>query len=173
MNDKFLTVYAVLDDNTQKELARIQGEIKKLGLVGSQTEMPFHISLGSFPTDKESELIDRIQDVCQKISSFEITLNSISSFGTRVLFVEPEINQNLLNLRKIFNNDVNNFNWHAHITLFIDDLGGQFEKAKAVAENLFKLKVKAKIERICMGEFFPKRDIIEENLSKDYYEQKF
>ena len=43
MNDKFLTVYAVLDDQTQKELAKIQGEIKKLGFVGSQTNMPCRV----------------------------------------------------------------------------------------------------------------------------------
>jgi len=173
MNDKFLTVYAILDDQTQKELAKIQGEIKKLGLVGSQTNMPFHISLGSYKADMESELIEKIKQVCKENMCFDLNLSKINSFGSRVLFVEPEINQNLLDLRKIFNHDFNpNFDWHAHITLFIDDLGGQFEQAKEIASKLF-VKSQAKIVGISMGEFFPKRDIVEENLQKDNYEQKF
>ena len=175
MNKKFLTVFAVFDDKTQQILNKIQQEILKLGLKGSQTmDIPFHISLGTYETEDEAQLVSKIKEVCDANSSFGLDLTKVNSFGTRVLFIEPKVNDKLLNLRNLFNHDINkNLQWHAHATLFIDDLGGQFEQAKQIALNLFKEEINAKIVRLSMGEFFPKRIIIEENLQKDNYEHKF
>lgn len=166
MNKKFLTVFVVFDDKTQQILNKIQQEILKLGLKGSQTiDIPFHISLGTYETEDEAELVSKIKEVCDANSSFGLDLTKVNSFGTRVLFIEPEVNDELLNLRNLFNHDINkNLQWHAHATLFIDDLGGQFEQAKEIAEKLFKKKIKAKIVGIQMGEFFPTRMIIAKSL---------
>lgn len=47
--DKFLTVYAVFDKETQQKLKIMQDEVIKLGNEGTQTMgILFHISLGSF-----------------------------------------------------------------------------------------------------------------------------
>ena len=152
----------------------IQEEIKNSGLIGSQTDMPFHISIGSYETDNEQELMQRIQTLSKNFAMFDITLKEVGWFGSRVLFIQPEVNDELFKLRSIFNNDINkSFDWHAHATLFIDEIGGQFEQAKEIALKLFKEELNAKIVKICMGEFFPKRIIIEENLQKEQYEQKF
>ena len=64
--DKFLTVFAVFDDSTQALLQSWQDDIFASGLVGTQTMgIPFHISLGSFPTNMEEELEERIKKVCE------------------------------------------------------------------------------------------------------------
>ena len=46
-SDKFLTVFAVFDDETQRKLKDIQNNILSLGEKGTQTmDIPFHITLG-------------------------------------------------------------------------------------------------------------------------------
>ena len=82
MQKKFLTVFAVFDNETQKKLNSLQEKILSTGLVGTQTmDIPFHISLGSFPVEMEEELKQRIKEVCLNYFSFEILLEQINSFS--------------------------------------------------------------------------------------------
>ena len=63
-NKKFLTVMAVFDDKTQQTLAQIQSDI--IGQVGEGTQtmgIPFHLTLGSYPVEMQSEIVDRIKSV--------------------------------------------------------------------------------------------------------------
>ena len=56
MKEKFLMVLAVLDEETQEKLKKLQNKIIfECESKGSQTiNIPFHISLGSFPlADKD------------------------------------------------------------------------------------------------------------------------
>ena len=75
---KFLTVFAVFDDETQQKLKILQDKIlDNNNSRGKQTmDIPFHISLGSFPTSEESALQDKIGKVCANIESFDIQLNN-------------------------------------------------------------------------------------------------
>ena len=94
--EKFLTVYAVLDNCSQQKLAHLQSELFKLGDFGTQTmDIPFHISLGSFPVEDEQELTKRIEEVSLDYHKFNIKLNRINHFNDAVLFVEPEITLDL------------------------------------------------------------------------------
>ena len=62
--DKFLTVFAVFDDDSQQKLKAFQDSVLDLGYSGTQTmDIPFHISLGSFKTEAEQELTARIRDL--------------------------------------------------------------------------------------------------------------
>ena len=56
-NKKFLTVFAVFDDNTQYKLNMLKQIISHNNIVGNMiTDIPFHISLGSYPLDMKEEL---------------------------------------------------------------------------------------------------------------------
>ena len=56
MSDKALYIMAGYDDKTEKYLANIQNKLYENGYIGTHTKnLPQHITLGSFPTDKEEE----------------------------------------------------------------------------------------------------------------------
>ncbi len=101
MKDKFLTVYAVLDESTQQKLKSIQDRLRDMGYIGKQlTDIPFHITLGSFPLEYKEVLSEKIASVCSATSKFSINLKGINHFSNKVLFVEPEENGHLTKLHK-------------------------------------------------------------------------
>lgn len=162
---KFLTVFAVFDDKTQQELKKLQNKIINTNnSQGKQTmDIPFHISLGSFPTSEESNLQSKVLEVCNTNQGFEISLSKIGFFGDKVVFAEPIVNEELIKLHSLFdNNYADGFSWHAHSTLFIDDNEDNVKLAKKVAIENFK-PINAKIVGIQLGEFFPTRMIIEKD----------
>lgn len=164
--DKFLTVFAVFDSMTQHKLKTLQDEVISLGYLGTQTmDIPFHISLGSFKVEYEQELKAKIKEVCSQKCEFEINLNKVNHFENRVLFIEPEVNLMLNELHSLFDgNFADGFPWHAHTTIFCG-IEEQVIKAQERLNNIFK-PVRAKITGIQMGEFFPTKMIISEELCK-------
>lgn len=160
-SEKFLTVYAVFDDDTQHILYQLQRLIlKNNSSKGIQTmDIPFHISLGSFPTSEELMLKNRLCDICASTKSFNIQLNGINHFDNRVVFAEPETNTELIKLHEQFdNNYANGFPWHAHATLFMDNCEDNVNKALMIAAENFT-PIQAKIVGLQLGEFFPTRII--------------
>ncbi|MDE6659498.1 MAG: hypothetical protein K2K01_05240 [Eubacterium sp.] len=165
--DKFLTVFAVLDDVAQRELKTLQDRVLSLGYSGTQTmDIPFHISLGSFKVEDERELKVKIKEVCSQKYEFEINLNKVNHFNNRVLFIEPEENIKLNCLHDLFDsNFADGFPWHAHVTIFCGS-ENQVMETKKCLNDIFK-PIKAKITGIQMGEFFPTRMIIKESFTND------
>lgn len=161
MNDKkFLTVMAVFDDETQAKLAEIQSRIIENVGCGTQTMgIPFHLTLGSYPTDKEREVVAQIEKIASGAKSFEVLLVEYSTFSDRVLFLEPTKPQELLDLRKAFECDyANGFDWVPHATLFCGE-ADEVIKAKSHLPKICEL-IRTKIVGIELGEFFPPRKII-------------
>ena len=75
--EKFLTIYAVFDEETQRKLNKIQQEIEAKYPAGSQTRgIPFHISLGSFPVEEKAALIGRIGKWIEELKPFSIELEA-------------------------------------------------------------------------------------------------
>ena len=82
MSNKALYVLAGYDDKTEKYLSNIQNKLYERGFTGTHTKnIPQHITLGSFSTDKESELKNLLQKVSKQTKPFEITFNHIGIFG--------------------------------------------------------------------------------------------
>ena len=166
--DKFLTVFAVFDNQTQLKLKALQEIIiENAKSKGTQSrDIPFHITLGSFPTSQEKELTERIERVCSLTKCFDIDLTHVNFFGSRVVFIEPSVNESLIKLHNEFdNNYANGFDWHAHATLFIDERQEVVDKIKPIAIQCFK-PMKSRIVGVQMGEFFPTRMITEKDLLK-------
>ena len=164
MDRKFLTVFAVFDLQTQSKLKLWQDAVLKKGNCGTQTmDIPFHISLGSFPIECEQELILRIKDICSKKNKFKINLQKVNKFGNSVLFVQPENSEELFYLHSLFDNNYpNGFEWHAHATIFCGE-----DEEVLLAENVLNGQFEpftATVTSIAMGEFFPTRMIIDETL---------
>ncbi|MDE6551061.1 MAG: 2'-5' RNA ligase family protein [Clostridia bacterium] len=97
---------------------------------------------------------------------FEIELLKIKDFNHKVMFIKPQINDELLNLHKTFNgNYADNYKWVPHITVFCGNRL-QVIRAKKYIKTEFT-PFTATIAAIEMGEFFPAKTIINCPLQAD------
>ena len=153
-NTKFLTVMACLDDKSQQLLTSLQNKLIQGGLAVNTSEVPFHVSLGSFPTNELDSVLQTMEQVSQSFEKFTLTLNTYSHFNDRVLFLQPEQSDNLLALHKHFDcNYADGFPWHAHVTLLIGD-EAQVRKAKSILGELPQ-PIHVSVTSLLVGEFFP------------------
>ena len=157
MSNKALYIMAGYDDKTEKYLSSIQNKLYECGFIGTHTKnIPQHITLGSFSLDKESELKNLLQELSVQIKPFEITFNHIGVFGgSRVLFVAPDPNYKLLELKERFGDS---YNWTPHTTMIIDNSDTIFE-ALPIVMNEFTAFA-GKITSLHLYEFFPTRHIL-------------
>lgn len=154
MGEQFLTVYAILDERTQSILQSWRSELNNAGIVGTQTDIPFHISLGSYPTDCADELMSAIDTAAKETAPFPIDLPRLNDFGGRVLFAEPEVCPGILQLRKRFDHDYpTQFPYHPHCTLLMDT-PERVERARELLQPLFS-PLQAQVVSLELGRFFP------------------
>ena len=79
---KALYVLAGYDDNTEKYLSGIQNKLYESGFVGTQTKnIPMHTTLGSFPCEKEEELVEYLKKLSAEEKAFDVTFNHVGMFG--------------------------------------------------------------------------------------------
>ncbi|MFT4004391.1 MAG: 2'-5' RNA ligase [Lacrimispora sp.] len=163
MEKKILCVMVGYDDNTERYLADMQNKLYEKGFIGTHTKgLPQHITLGTFPIEEETKLIDLVIRISQKIRPFDITFNHIGVFnGSEVLFVAPDPNSNLFNLKKDFGES---YNWTPHTTMLIDKPENIYAALPVLAES-FK-SFQGSIQNIHLYEFWPSRHILSRTFSK-------
>ncbi|RDY27321.1 2'-5' RNA ligase [Romboutsia weinsteinii] len=164
MEGKLLYVMAQYDEETEAKFNKIQKALYDAGFVGTQTpNFPKHITLGSFDLDKESELIDKVKEICSNTKKIKMSFDSMGLFGMEVLFIAPTVTHELLDLQENFNyNHQNNYNWVAHTTLLVDNPEVIQKSLPIVAQNFSSFS--GYIESISLYEFSPSRFILEEKL---------
>ncbi len=157
MAEKALYILAGYDDVTEKRLSEIQNLLYTEGFTGTHTKnIPQHITLGSFPTEKEQELVSDLKLLSKTASSFEVTFNHVGIFGgSRVLFIAPDSNEKLLRLKEHFGSA---YNWTPHTTMLIDTPDTIY-KALPFVMNSFS-SFSGKITTLHLYEFFPTRHIL-------------
>ena len=167
MADKSLYVLAGYDSQTEKYLSEMQNKLYELGFFGSQTkDIPMHFTLGSYSIEQEEELKKRLEDVAREHNAFEVSFNHIGLFKlpeSEVLFVAPEVNSDLLNLKDNFRDSNDKFEWSAHTTLLID-IPETIHKAIPIVMDEFSA-FKGKVTTLYLYEFWPTRHISKVNLS--------
>jgi hypothetical protein len=129
-------------------------------LVGRQTKnIPYHFTLGNYDISQESRLIVELKSICDVTSEIELRLDHIGLFGLNVLFIEPNMNFELLSLQKSFFNSCGNgyHPWAAHATLLMDE-PENILKALQIISQEFK-PIHSRIVSIGLYEFFPTRFI--------------
>ena len=160
---KALYVLAGYDDNTEKYLSGIQNKLYESGFVGTQTKnIPMHTTLGSFPCEKEEELVEYLKKLSAEEKEFDVTFNHVGMFGGgAVLFVAPDANHRLLNLKEKFGDS---YNWAAHTTMIIDKPDVVYKAIPVVMESFSAFA--GKVDTLHLYEFFPTRHIISVKLAK-------
>lgn len=162
MDKKFLCVMAGYDANTESVLSDLQKRLYESGYVGEHTKnLPQHITLGSFETSREMELKELIKAAAERTKAFPITFNHIGIFGgSKVLFIAPDINRKLLELKENFGPS---YDWTPHTTMLIDHPETIYRALPVIADH-FKA-FEGRIENLYLYEFWPTRFIAEEELT--------
>ena len=161
MENKSLYVLAGYDGITDSILANLQQQLFARGFLGSQTpDIPSHITLGSFDTSREAELIGKVQAVAKDTGPIKITFSHVGIFGgAKVLFVAPDTNHRLLTMKEEFGDSDQ---WAPHTTMLIDEPEVIFRAMPVLLEH-FKA-FSGCIEYLYLYEFWPARLILREKL---------
>lgn len=158
--EKHLYILACLDEDTARSMESIQQSIRGLGLTGHQTSnIPFHLTLARFHPTQEATLLDRLREICDTTPAILLSFNSLGLFGLHVLFLAPNPCEPLLALHKAASTGsvADHAEWTPHATLWIDEPENLLHALPVTADKFRHLD--ARIDRLCLYEFFPTRFI--------------
>jgi len=160
MAEKFLTLMADFDNDTQQRMSGWYNALKEAGFTGTQTPgLPFHISMAMFPLDKEMEAIELMRKAAAGFSWLPVHISHIGMFaGGKVLFGAPEMNAKLISLHDACEMDTNQKNpWTPHVTVLIDEPETVYAALSVFVKSFYPFV--GKITRLHLCAFWPKREI--------------
>lgn len=168
MAEEFLTLMADLDEESQKILSGWYEKLREQGFTGVQTQnLPFHISMGSFSLDKESEVVEEMKKLSDRFPVIPVHISHIGLFeGGRVLYAAPDMNPaGLLDLRQaIQTQTAEKYPWTPHCTIMIDD-ADTIQKALPILVDNFHTFM-ARVTKLHLCAFWPTREIATVYLGK-------
>ena len=168
MAEQFLTLMADLDDSSQEIMSAWYKSLQDAGFKGTQTpDLPFHISLGSFPLEKEQEAAELTAKIAGEFSPIPVHISHIGIFAPgKVLFGSPERNAELDKLHSAC--DIypdKQRSWTPHVTVLIDE-PEIICKALPVFLKSFH-PFAGQVTRLHLCAFWPTREILSVGLSRD------
>ena len=160
MAESFLCLMADLDEGVQKNMTAWYEELQKAGFTGTQTpNLPYHISLATYPLEMENEVLANVKEVASEFSQVEVHLSHIGMFaGGQVLFAAPERNPELDKLQEACQMGVpQQYGFTPHTTILIDDP----EVVHAALPTIVKSfrPMTGRITRLHLCAFWPTREI--------------
>lgn len=156
MENKFLCVMAGYDDDTENHLAGIQKNLYAVGLTGQHTKnIPQHITLQTYPTDQEAEVVQTLQKIAADTDPFDVCFSHIGIFsGGKVLFIAPDKDSALIALKEKFGPS---FDWTPHTTMLIDEPENIQQALPLVVKEFSSFH--GKVTCLHLYEFWPTRHI--------------
>ena len=164
MENKFLCLMAGYDDHTEHYLAGIQKKLYAVGLTGQHTKnIPQHITLQTYPTEQEGEVVQRLQKIAAETECFDVCFSHIGIFtGGKVLFIAPDKDTDLIALKERFGPS---FDWTPHTTMLIDEPENIQKALPLVMQAIASFNGKG--TRLHLYEFRPSRHILTVGLHKE------
>ena len=149
------------DDDTENHLAGIQKKLYAVGLTGQHTKnIPQHITLQTYPTEQEAEVVQMVQKIAAETASFDVCFSHIGIFtGGRVLFIAPDKDTALIALKEKFGPS---FDWTPHTTMLIDNPENIQTAVPLVMKEFSSFH--GKVTCLHLYEFWPTRHILTVNL---------
>lgn len=152
------------DDHTEHYLSGIQKKLYAVGLTGQHTkDIPQHITLQTYPTEQEGEVVQRLQKIAAETECFDVCFSHIGIFtGGKVLFIAPDKDTDLIALKERFGPS---FDWTPHTTMLIDE-PENIQKALPLVMQAFA-SFNGKVTSLHLYEFWPTRHILTVALHKE------
>lgn len=160
------------DENTEK---RLQSFIKSVANATGNTFMldnhvPPHITVAAVETKHEDLLLARVEELVKRFEVGDIELVSTGTFESKVIFVQPVLNEYLHKLVETFTRELGQieeticssyyhpFHWLPHCTIGKQLSKEQMLQAFEVMQKQF-VPVDSKVVRIGVAKTNPHRDI--------------
>jgi 2'-5' RNA ligase len=155
VEEKALYLVALFDAATDAALGGCYRVLQAHGFSGRQTrDIPYHLTLGSHEGGREAELCAQFERACREPAVIDLCLDHLGLFGLDVLFAEPNVNHELLDLQSRFFDQQTHgdHRWCAHATLLIDEPEVILRALPIVVAQFQPLH--ARIERVALYEVF-------------------
>lgn len=160
------------DKDTEKRInSMMQHVADAIGNTFMQdNQVPAHITVAAVETKQEDVLISRMEELVERLNGGNIQFVSIGSFGSKVIFIQPVLNEYLHNLSKQIAQELNSmddtipspyykpFHWLAHASIAKHLNKSQMQQAFSVLQNEF-VPMEGKVVRIGVAKTNPHRDI--------------
>lgn len=168
MAEQFLTLMADLDDGSQTVMSAWYNELEKAGFRGTQTPgLPFHISMATFPLEKEREAKELAAKVAAAFSPIPVHISHIGIFAPgKVLFGAPERNDGLDQLHAACDIYPDPHRpWTPHATILIDEPATVCRALPVLLQSFRPFA--GRLTRLHLCAFWPKREILSVELNGD------
>ena len=167
MAEQFLTLMADLDDESQHIMSQLYAQLQMAGFTGTQTPgLPYHISLASFPLEKEREAIQITKEIASEFGPITVHISHIGLFaGGKVLFGAPDMKPSgLMLLHEAIKTEIgDDFLWTPHATVLIDEPETICKAIPVLLESFTPFI--GKITGLHLCAFWPTREIMSVSLS--------
>ena len=166
MAESFLTLMAEYCEEDQQRISVWYDAIQQAGFAGTQTPgLRHHISMATFPLEKEEEAIRVLHETAARFAPRTVAIRHVGVMpGGRTLFAAPDMCPELTALQRACGSAVlNGYPWLPHTTMLIDEP----ETVAAALPTLMKrfTPIPARIDRLRLCAFWPKREIAEAELT--------
>ncbi len=168
MAEEFLTLMADLDDDSQAILSGWYNSLNHAGFRGTQTpNLPFHISMATFPLEKEQEAVKLAQKIAGEFSPIPVHISHIGIFAPgKVLFGGPERNSELDSLHNACETNPNSQRpWTPHVTMLIDEPTTICQALPLFIKSFHPFD--GWLTRLHLCAFWPTREILSIELNRD------
>lgn len=166
MAELFLTLMADLDEDSQQIMSGWYDALKQAGFTGTQTPgLPYHISLASFPLDKEQEVVALVKKAAAKFAAVPVHISHLGIFaGGKVLFGAPERTPQMDALHDAFD-PAPEYPWTPHASIFIDEPETVCAAVPVLLRSFHPFM--GKITRLHLCAFWPTREILSIELADE------
>ena len=167
MAEQFLTLMADFDDDSQTIMSAWYNSLIQAGFSGTQTtNLPFHISMASFPLEKEQEAAELTKKIAGEFSPIPVYISHIGIFAPgKVLFGGLERNTGLDLLHNACETNPHpQCPWTPHVTMLIDE-PATICKALPLFLKSFDPFV-GLVTRLHLCAFWPTREILSIKLNR-------
>ena len=165
MAEQFLTLMADLDDVSQTLMADWYKNLNLAGFKGIQTPgLPFHISLASFPLEKEQEAVELTRKAAGEFSPVPVHISHLGLFAPgKVLFGSPERTAALDALHSFCDRYPDpQYAWTPHVTILIDEPQTVCEALPLLLKSFHPFT--GRITRLHLCAFWPTREVFSAEL---------
>lgn len=162
-----MTLMAELDNDTQVRMSGWYDTFKIHGFIGTQTAgLPYHISLASFPLEKEQEVARLTKRIASVFPAVHVHVSHIGLFaGGKVLFCAPEREEKLNELHASCEAiSGSRYPWTPHITMLIDEPDKVCSALPLLVKSFCPFV--GTIVRLRLCAFWPEREIVSVELNK-------
>ena len=160
MAEQFLTLMADLGEESQKIMSGWYNSLRKAGFTGTQTPgLPYHISLATFPLEKEQEAVALMEKVAAEYAPVPVHISHVGMFaGGKVLFGAPDMSPELVALHDACASEtVQQYPWTSHATILIDEPETVYAAVPVLMKSFYPFV--GKISRLHLCAFWPTREI--------------